>query len=280
VTLRYAYNTNGLQSHRLGDALDLLADAGYEGVALTLDHMHLDPLHAPPSEVAALARAMRRLRLSCVIETGARFVLDPRRKHWPSLCSADPLDRMRRVDLLKRSVDIAAELQAEVLNLATGPSTVDGSPAPDPEHAERFVVEGLREVLARAEEQGVTVALEPEPGHWVHSLAGYVALADQLPQLQLTIDVSHVSVTEPEGSVPDALRAHADRLALVHLEDAPRGRHEHLPLGEGDLDLPAVLGALTEVGFGGLCAVELSRHSHAAHELVPRTLEALRAAEA
>ena len=41
--LRYAYNTNGLANHRLNDAVDLLADTGYDGVALTLDVAHLDP---------------------------------------------------------------------------------------------------------------------------------------------------------------------------------------------------------------------------------------------
>ncbi|MBJ6145470.1 hypothetical protein [Hymenobacter sp. BT559] len=41
--LRYAYNTNGASNHRLGDALTLIAEAGYDGVALTLDHHHHDP---------------------------------------------------------------------------------------------------------------------------------------------------------------------------------------------------------------------------------------------
>ena len=36
---------------------------------------------------------------------------------------------------------------------------------------------------------------------------------------------------------------------------------------------------LTEIGYDGLVAVELSRHSHAAHEMVPAAMAALRAAE-
>ena len=35
--MRLGYNTNGLAHHRLTDAIDLLADLGYQSVALTLD---------------------------------------------------------------------------------------------------------------------------------------------------------------------------------------------------------------------------------------------------
>ena len=84
--LRFAYNTNGMTSHRLDDALGLLADCGYDGVALTLDVGHLDPF-APdlPGRVAALRRRLDGLGLGSVVETGARFVLDPRRKDRKSV---------------------------------------------------------------------------------------------------------------------------------------------------------------------------------------------------
>ncbi|MEK8106269.1 TIM barrel protein [Micromonospora sp. M12] len=57
------------------------------------------------------------------------------------------------------------------------------------------------------------------------------------------------------------------------------GRHEHRAPGEGDVDFPAVLGALTEVGYAGLVSLELSRDAHRADTLVPAALAALRAAE-
>lgn len=274
MTLRFAYNTNGLQSHRLDDALSLLADAGYDGVALTLDVMHLDPLRAGPGEVATVARLLRQRRLACVVETGARFVLDPRRKHHPALDDPDPLERMRRLDHLKRCIEVAADLRAEAVTLATGPRVAGR----DPVAGRAFLREGLKELLDHAAAREVALSLEPEPGHGVDSLAGWADLEADLPGLRLTLDVGHVSVATPEGTAAEAIAAHAARLAVVHLEDAPRGRHEHLPLGEGDLDLPAIVGALVAARFEGLCAVELSRDSHRAHELVPASLAALRAA--
>ncbi|MGQ4420111.1 sugar phosphate isomerase/epimerase, partial [Streptomyces sp. SAS_269] len=95
--LRYGFGTNGFSNHRLEDAVTVIAELGYDGVALTLDHHHLDPF-APglAARTTALARRLDGLGLSVVIETGARYLLDPWRKHEPTLIAAE--GRERRVD--------------------------------------------------------------------------------------------------------------------------------------------------------------------------------------
>ena len=110
MTLRFAYNTNGAANHRLEDALALIAEAGYDGVALTLDIHHLDPF-APDhrAQVRLVSARLKALNLGCVIETGARFLLNPRAKHEPTLVTADPEGRARRVEFLSLALDVAAE---------------------------------------------------------------------------------------------------------------------------------------------------------------------------
>ena len=64
MSLRFAYNTNGAANHRLDDAIRLIADAGYDGIALTLDHHHLDPFaDGWAQEAERVARLLRRLEL-------------------------------------------------------------------------------------------------------------------------------------------------------------------------------------------------------------------------
>ena len=101
MTLRFAFNTNGAANHRLDDALTLIAEAGYDGVALTLDIHHLDP-YDPDFllNTRHVAARLLALNLGCVVETGARFLLNPRAKHEPTLLSPEPEGRAKRVDFL------------------------------------------------------------------------------------------------------------------------------------------------------------------------------------
>ena len=41
--LRFSYNTIGCSNHTLSDALELISEAGYQGVTLTLDVHHMNP---------------------------------------------------------------------------------------------------------------------------------------------------------------------------------------------------------------------------------------------
>lgn len=272
--VRYGYVTNGLTDHRIGEALELLAENGYGGVALTLDHVHFDPM-APRlrARAARLRSQLERLGLTCVVETGARFVLDSRRKHFPTLLSEG---RERRIELLRRAIDIAVELQAPVVSMWSGP-------APDRPRAQAWdlLVDGSARVLEHAARSGVVVGFEPEPGMLVEQLADYEELQRRLNHpaaLGLTLDIGHIVCVEPM-SVTDCVHRGAPTLAHVHIDDARRGVHEHLMFGDGELDLDHALSALIDVGYEGLVAVELPRHAHAAHEIVPRAMAVLRAAE-
>ncbi len=272
MALRYAYNTNGAANHRLADAVALIAEAGYDGVALTLDHHHLDPLaQGWVARTEALARDLSARNLGCVIETGARFLLDPRRKHEPTLLSPAPEGRAHRVAFLQRAIDIGNVLGAEAVSFWAGVPL----PGIDRGEAGGWLVQGVAAVLEHAARRGVVVALEPEPGMLVETLDDWALLHAELPALRLALDLGHCLVTR-EREPPAAVREFARHVGTVAIEDMRRGDHTHLPFGEGDMDIPACLDALEAVRFPGLVCVELSRESHRADRMIPGSIEWLR----
>ena len=267
------YNTNGMAHHRLLEAVELLAELGYRGVALTIDHGVLSP------DDEQLCRQIERLRgllerhqMHSVIETGARFLLDPKEKHEPTLVSADPAGRARRVEFYKHAIRCAAELGSDCVSLWSG---VLHDQAPRDEAMTRLVG-GLCEVLDYAAVQGVAVGFEPEPGMLIDSMARYAEFLKRLdaPNFALTLDIGHLHC-QRETPIADYIHAWAPRLVNVHLEDMRTGVHEHLMFGEGEIDFPPVFRALAEIGYRGGVYVELSRHSHDAPATARRVMEFL-----
>jgi sugar phosphate isomerase/epimerase len=304
---RLGYNTNGLAHHRIEDALRLLAELGYRAIAITPDVGQLDLERLDPREVRRVARLARELDLAVAIETGARYVLDPARKHFPTLLETARADRARRVDYLRRSIDLGRALGADVVSIWSGaaPDGSSGDPAgPTPglrgaiargrgprraapaagRSSERLwerLVDGLLPVLDHARGAGLSIGFEPEPGMFVERPTGYLELVRRLGprggELGLTLDVGHLLATR-DLPVPAEIAALAPHLVHVQLDDAPLGRHEHLPFGAGALDLRGTLAALARAGFRGIAAVELSRDSHRGPAAAREALAALRRA--
>lgn len=266
------YGTNGLGDHPLPQALDLIAEQGYGAVALTLGFPHLDPW-APPGDLDRLRRRLDTLGLRVVVETGTRFLLDPRRKHAPALVDehADA-----RLDYLRQAIRVAERLGATTVQFFSG---VLG-PGDDPAAAHDRLRHRVGSLARTAAEHGIRLALEPEPGMVVQTVGDALALRAALgdpPALGLTVDIGHCLVVEP-GGVPGALAAAAPALAHVQIDDMPRTHHEHRPFGEGDLDLAAALAALDRTGYADVVSVELPRHSWDAPRLLQHSRDAICAA--
>jgi len=268
------YNTNGFAHHRLEDALAILAELGYGGVALTLDVHHLNPFEAEfPGRAESVRELLDTLHLKCVVETGARFLLDARRKHQPTLVSPTPVERMQRLDFLFRAVDAAGLLGADVVSFWSGTALDDAGP----DELWTRLAEGCTRLADYAAARQVRLGFEPEPGMFVGTMAQYAELRQRVnrPNFDLTLDIGHLHC-QGETPIADVIRAWREPLVNVHVEDMRRGVHDHLPFGEGEIDFVPVLEALAEIGYTGGVHVELSRHSHDAVSTARRALTFLR----
>jgi sugar phosphate isomerase/epimerase len=269
----FGYNTNGFAHHRLEDALTILADLGYGSVAITLDYHALNPFDSClPDQLRKVRQILESRNLRSVIETGARFLLDPWRKHQPTLISRSREDRERRIDFLRRAIDIARELGSDAVSFWSGAANDD---APAEVLMERLVA-GCRELCRYAAEQRVRLAFEPEPGMFIDTMSRFAAFHELAghDRLGLTIDIGHLHCLN-ETPIADQLLRWRDLLSNVHIEDMRRGVHDHLMFGEGEIEFGPVLQALKNIGYSGGVHVELSRHSHDAVNTAKRALEFL-----
>lgn len=270
----FGYNTNGFAHHRLDDALEILAELGYQSVALTLDYHALNPYQPDfAMRIEQTRFLLEELKLACVIETGARFLLDPRRKHQPTLLSPAPEDRQRRLDFLVRAVDVAAGLDAQAISLWSGAAADQASE----EELWSRLIDGCLRLAEYASQRNVRLAFEPEPGMFIDTMDRYAQLQEKVdsPHFGLTLDIGHLQCQGEVPMGPHVVRWR-DRLWNVHIEDMRRGVHDHLLFGEGEIDFPPVLVALKEIGYKGGIHVELSRHSYDAVNVARRAIEFLR----
>lgn len=274
--LTYGYISNGFANHSLAQMIQVLKRFGYQGIGITLDHHPLDPFHTSRSRLREVRTELESAGLRPVIETGARFYLDPYRKHRPSLVSADRDGRRQRIAYYHRAIEVAAELGASVVSLWSG--------APQPGTPEsscwQRLEDSLPAVLERAEREGIDIGFEPEPGMFIESLADFAELTSRVShrRLRMTLDIGHLAITE-EPPLENALSQVMPHVVNVHVDDIRNRVHEHLPLGEGEIDFPPLLRVLNEANYDGVVLVELSRDSHRAAVQAQRSIVFLKNAE-
>jgi L-ribulose-5-phosphate 3-epimerase len=277
--VRFAYNSNGLKLHPASAAIELLAKLGYDGIELALQREHLDPLEVSGEAVAAIRELLRANRLAIVCGAGVPNALGEERFE-PSLFHPDAEGRALRRRFLHASLEVAAELGSDILVFCTGAKQAEV----DRSVAWAWLADGVADSCRRAAELGLRVALEPEPGHFVETVDDYRCLRAEIGQgddLGIAVDIGHLHCTEdgpPQTHAAQLLDE--EQLLHVQIDDMRDRRHEHLPLGEGQIDFPPIMQALAEGGYTGLVSVELSRHSERGDEMAAKSLEYLRAINA
>lgn len=261
------YNTNGLAHHELFDGLNLLADTGYRSVAITVDHNALSPRNPESSvQIQLVKNWLQQQGMASVIETGARFLLDPRQKHSPTLLDSDPAKVQQRIDFYRYCIDIAAELNSDCVSIWSGvrPQEINFNSGLD------RLVRNLAPVIEYAESRDVTIGFEPEPGMLIDTTGRFERMVHLIDsrKLMMTLDIGHLFCLS-EVPIANYIEKWSEWIVNVHIEDMQAGVHEHLMFGEGQIYFPPVIDSLLSVGYRRGVHIELSRHSHQADKVVP-----------
>ncbi len=235
------------------DTIAILADLGYEGIEIMADLPHAYPPHLTKRDIRGIREAIQRHRLQ--ISNINAFMLHALGDTWhPSWIEKDPELRAKRVDHTLRCIDLAEKLGARTI------STEPGGPLDDMEFEEgsRLFLQGLQAVKDKAREKGIRILIEPEPDLLIENSRQFSDFFKKLdPEVfGLNFDVGHFYCV---GEDPvDLIWELQDITHHFHLEDIAASRvHHHLMLGEGAIDLEAVLKAIDFTGYGGFVTVEL-----------------------
>ena len=263
------YNTNGFTNHGCFEAIKVISGIGFRSVAITVDHHCLNPDSASHSQLVEIKKLISDQGMRSVIETGARYLLDPTFKHEPTLMSGN---WVKRLDFYKHCIDCAAELGSDCVSIWSGILR----DALTEEAALERLASRLSSVLATAEAAGIDIGFEPEPGMFIDTTSRFERLKQWIdsPNLKMTMDVGHLYCLH-EVPIADYLHRFADQIVNVHIEDMKAGIHEHLMFGEGDMSFPPIIKALKSIGFSGGIHVELSRHSHDAPNVAQKAFDFL-----
>lgn len=272
--MKLGYNTNGLANHKLFDGLQLLVDAGYQCVAITVDHHVLNPFAADNGKSIELVRDfLADHDLESVIETGARFLLDPNVKHAPTLLDPNQQQVTRRIEFIKYCIELAEMFGSSCVSMWSGkkPSSLSY-----PEAME-LLVQNMQPILEYAEEKNVLIGFEPEPGMLVDTTGRFERLEHLIesPSFQMTMDIGHLFCLN-EVPIASYIEKWKDKIINVHIEDMKTGVHDHLMFGDGQIYFPPVIEALVDANYSGGIFVELSRHSHDAANVVRRSYDFLK----
>ena len=161
----------------------------------------------------------------------------------------------RRIDHTRRSLTLTCELGALCITTEPGGPVQEGASW---SAALQLFVEGLKPVAEHAEEEGVLLLIEPEPGLLIETADQFLELMDKIdsPAIGLNFDIGH-SYCVGDDPAPTIQRL-APYIRHFHLEDIAATRiHHHLIPGDGAIDLASTFRAIRDIGYQGWITIEL-----------------------
>lgn len=237
------------------DFLKIAKAHGYEAVELCIGvdgALHLETTQAECEQILAQAA-----------EIGIKVASVASGTYWGfAVGDADAANRAKAVDALQIMVTITGWLGCKTL--LTIPGAVDvffdpGRAIQPYDEVLRYASEGIKAALPAAEKAGVVMGIENVWNKFLLSPTEMASFIDSFGSKHVGayVDVANIL---PYGYPEQWLRILGHRVAGVHFKDFRKavGTIEgFVDLLEGDVDWPAVMSAIKEIGYTGPVVAEL-----------------------
>ncbi len=179
----------------------------------------------------------------------------------------DEDERQAAVRYWKRSIEIAVELGATVMN-----SELNGRPE-RPAISEAQFWKSMDELLPIFEREGIQLHLEPHPDDFIEDGIAAVNLIKGINSPSVSFLYCAAHTFHQGGAVAEIMRHAGDLLTHLHVADGfdhrassglryitnPPGNavrvHQHLDIGQGEVPWDTFFGTLEELKFDGIMTV-------------------------
>ncbi len=239
-------------SHRLlwnlplDKSIQKLAEIGYRCIELWAEPPHLIPAQFSADGRTHLLNLLSELAVEPTVHAGS----------WDlNISSLNPTIRRISIDLVKESIDLAADINAKLVAVHPGRASSSKGEA---QETRNTLIKALHELVEKANSKGIVLALEnmeQRPREIITTSNDLKTLIQEVnsPRLVGLVDIAHANtVTDPIGFLKDCLSI----LGHVHISDNNGLSPTHLPLGKGTIDLTKIFQTLVEEEYDGKVVIE------------------------
>ncbi len=251
--MKFGYSTNAFVKFSLFEAVEKIASLGFGGVEIMGDRPHLYPPDWSSDSRTGLKDLIRRKGLTITnINSFTLFAVGD--MYLPSWIESEKERREIRVEHTLQSLKAASFLGCPNISVPPG-GPLQGMSRKE---ALSLFYQGLEKVVPLAEELGVKILVEPEPGLLLENSRQFKEFISGVrsPSVRLNFDLGHFFCVgeDPCQSFEELF----SWIGHVHLEDIGADRrHHHLIPGQGALDLPRALRTFRQCGYSGDISLEL-----------------------
>jgi sugar phosphate isomerase/epimerase len=256
--MKLAFSSNAYMHFSIEDTIEKIAGLGYSGIEILADVPHAWPAGLLPERKESIRRALERhqLEISNVNAFMMNAVADPRQPYWyPGWTDPEPNYRAIRREHTKRALKLASELGSPRITTEPGGRLTSEQTWRD---AAATFYEELMPCVEVAEQVGVQLLIEPEPGLLIEKFGEYLEFMERIdsPRVGLNFDIGHAyCVGEDPQHWVERMKDHTRH---YHIEDIADTRvHRHLIPGRGAIDLEATLRSIAATGYDDWLTVEL-----------------------
>lgn len=272
--MEFAYSTRIFRLRPLAEAIGAIVDAGFKAVELLADRPHAFPEDLKGADVTVLNGCISEKKVAVTNLSGC-VVMALGDSQRPSWIEEDWMEREKRIRYTLDCLRLAAALGVPSV------STVGGGLIPESMHqgeAWRLFVANMHRTLPLAKRLGIKLLLQPEPDMLLqtsHQLLKFLEELRELGSLGINFNVAHLYCA---GEDPvEAWDRIKDYVGQVELSDVAASRkHQHVQLGEGDIDIPGFLRHLEESDYDGFVTIEMESREQNPAGMVTASAEYLK----